>query len=63
MGHPRFTWVHDENKGDCKTKQIIFSVKARRVQSAYVRDLHGVIDRQDAQIGVRSRAGVPAPHG
>jgi site-specific DNA-methyltransferase (adenine-specific) len=45
-------YFHDENKRDRKTKQIIFSVKAGHVQSAYVRDLHGVIDREDAQIGV-----------
>ena len=45
-------YFHDENKRDRKTKQIIFSVKAGHVQSAYVRDLHGVIDREDAQIGI-----------
>ena len=45
-------YFHDENKRDRKTKQIIFSVKAGHVQSAYVRDLRGVIDREDAQIGV-----------
>jgi DNA modification methylase len=45
-------YFHDENKRDCKTKQIIFSVKAGHVQSAYVRDLRGVIEREDAQIGV-----------
>src|SRR6202030_1048710 len=31
---------------------IICSVKAGHVQSAYVRDLRGVIEREDAQIGV-----------
>jgi len=45
-------YFHDENKRDRKTKQIIFSVKAGHVQAAYVRDLRGVIDREDAQIGV-----------
>ena len=45
-------YFHDENKRDRKTKQIIFSVKAGHVQSAYVRDLRGVIEREDAQIGV-----------
>jgi len=39
-------------KRDRKTKQIIFSVKAGHVQSAYVRDLRGVIEREDAQIEV-----------
>jgi DNA modification methylase len=45
-------YFHDENKFGRKTKQIIFSVKAGHVQSSYVRDLRGVIDREDAQIGV-----------
>jgi site-specific DNA-methyltransferase (adenine-specific) len=45
-------YFHDENHGERKTKQIIFSVKAEHVQSAYVRDLRGVIEREDAQIGV-----------
>ncbi len=45
-------YFHDENHGERKTKQIIFSVKAGHVQSAYVRDLRGVIEREDAQIGV-----------
>ena len=44
-------FFHDEPRGG-KTKQIIFSVKAGHVQSAYVRDLRGVIEREDAQIGV-----------
>ena len=45
-------YFHDENKFGRKTKQIIFSVKAGHVQAAYVRDLRGVIEREDAQIGV-----------
>jgi DNA modification methylase len=44
-------YFHDEPRGG-KTKQIIFSVKAGHVQSAYVRDLRGVIEREEAQIGV-----------
>jgi hypothetical protein len=44
-------YFHDEARGG-KTKQIIFSVKAGHVQSAYVRDLRGTIDREDAQIGI-----------
>jgi site-specific DNA-methyltransferase (adenine-specific) len=44
-------YFHDEPRGG-KTKQIIFSVKAGHVQSAYVRDLRGVIEREDAQIGI-----------
>ena len=35
-----------------ETKQIILSVKAGHVQSAYVRDLRGVIEREKAEIGV-----------
>ncbi len=38
---------HDENKRDRKTKRIIFSVKAGHVQAAYVRDLRGVIEREE----------------
>jgi site-specific DNA-methyltransferase (adenine-specific) len=44
-------FFHDEGSGGA-TKQIIFSVKAGKVQSAYVRDLVGVLDREKAQIGV-----------
>src|SRR3954452_14308241 len=34
------------------TKQIIFSVKAGKVDVTQVRDLRGVIEREQAQIGV-----------
>jgi hypothetical protein len=34
------------------TKQIVFSVKAGHLLPTYLRDLRGVIDREDAQIGV-----------
>jgi DNA modification methylase len=44
-------YFHDEPSGG-KTKQIIFSVKAGHVQAAYIRDLRGVIEREEAQIGV-----------
>lgn len=43
-------FFHDDPRGD--TKQIIFSVKAGKVQAAYVRDLIGVIARERAEIGV-----------
>lgn len=43
-------YFHDDNDGD--TKQVIFSVKAGKVQSSYVRDLVGVINRENAEIGV-----------
>lgn len=43
-------FFHDEAKG--KTKQIIFSVKAGNTGVAHVRDLRGVLDREQAEIGV-----------
>jgi DNA modification methylase len=43
-------FFHDDNSG--KTKQIIFSVKAGQVHSSYIRDLHGVIEREKAEMGV-----------
>lgn len=43
-------YFHDEPKGD--TKQIVFSVKAGKVQASYVRDLIGVLARERAEIGV-----------
>lgn len=43
-------YFHDDPKG--KTKQIIFSVKAGHVGVAHVRDLRGVIERENAEIGV-----------
>jgi len=41
-----------ERKEDKKPKQIIFSVKAGKVQVSHIRDLRGVIEREKAQIGV-----------
>lgn len=35
-----------------KTHQVIFSVKAGIINPGFVRDLHGVIDREKAEIGV-----------
>lgn len=43
-------YFHDDPGG--KTKQIIFSVKAGKLHAPYVRDLRGVIDREDANMGV-----------
>ena len=43
-------YFHDEGKGG-KTKQIIFSVKAGNVTVSQIRDLVGVINREQAQIG------------
>lgn len=42
-------YFHDEPK---TAKQIIFSVKAGALHANYVRDLHGVITREKAEIGV-----------
>ena len=43
-------YFHDEGRGG-KTKQIIFSVKAGHVTVSHIRDLMGVINREEAQIG------------
>ena len=47
-GHRYF---HDEPAGR-RTKQIIVSVKSGKVSSPQVRDLRGVIERENAEIGV-----------
>jgi SAM-dependent methyltransferase len=44
-------YFHDEGEGG-KTKQAILSVKAGHTNVAHVRDLHGVIEREQAEIGV-----------
>jgi len=43
-------YFHDGDTG--KTKQVILSVKAGKLHAPYVRDLRGVIDREQAAIGV-----------
>jgi len=43
-------YFHDGNTAE--TKQIIFSVKAGHTGVAHVRDLRGVVDREQAEIGV-----------
>jgi len=43
-------YFHDDASG--KTKQIVFSVKAGHASVAHVRDLRGVVEREQAQIGV-----------
>ena len=40
------------HEGPGETKQIILSVKAGKLHAPYVRDLRGVIDREQAVIGV-----------
>jgi DNA modification methylase len=44
-------YFHDEKEGG-KTKQIILSVKAGHTGVAHIRDLRGVIERENAEIGV-----------
>ena len=43
-------YFHDEDQA--KTKQVIFSVKAGHASVPHLRDLRGVLDRENAQIGV-----------
>ena len=43
-------YFHDEGTGG-ETKQIIFSVKAGHITVSHVRDLVGVINREEAEIG------------
>lgn len=46
-------YFHDEaDSKKSKTKQIIFSVKAGHTGVSHIRDLRGVIERENAQIGV-----------
>ena len=44
-------YFHDEHGGG-KSKQIILSVKGGHVEHSQVRDLRGVLDREQAEIGV-----------
>jgi site-specific DNA-methyltransferase (adenine-specific) len=43
-------FFHDDKSGE--TKQIVFSVKAGGLKPEYVRELRGVLDREEAAIGV-----------
>ena len=43
-------YFHDGDTG--KTKQIVLSVKAGRLHAPYVRDLRGVVEREQAALGV-----------
>jgi hypothetical protein len=42
----------DDSGVNAKAKQIVFSVKAGHIVPAYIHELRGVIDREEAQIGV-----------
>ena len=43
-------YFHDGDTG--KTKQIVISVKAGKLHAPYVRDLRGVVEREQAALGV-----------
>lgn len=45
-------YFHEEGKKGNQTRQAIFSVKAGHVTSSHVRDLVGVLTREDAELGV-----------
>jgi Restriction endonuclease len=44
-------FFHDEGE-TAKTKQIVLSVKAGKLHAPYVRDLRGVVEREQASMGV-----------
>jgi DNA modification methylase len=44
-------YFHDEREAG-KTKQVVLSVKAGHTGVAHIRDLRGVIDRENAELGV-----------
>ncbi len=44
-------YFHDEPEGG-ETKQVVISVKSGRTGVAHVRDLRGVVEREDAALGV-----------
>ena len=52
-------YFHDCNGG--KTKQIIISVKAGKLHAPYVRDLRGVVEREQAAMGVLLTLHEPTP--
>lgn len=52
-------FFHDDSSE--KTKQIIFSVKAGKLNLSHVRDLRGVIEREHAEIGVLVTLNAPTP--
>ena len=51
---------HDDNSG--VTKQVIFSVKAGKLALPHVRDLRGVLERENAQIGCLISLEKPTKH-
>lgn len=53
-------YFHDEGPSG-KTKQVIISVKSGKLQAAYVRDLVGVIQRENADMGILISLEEPTP--
>jgi site-specific DNA-methyltransferase (adenine-specific) len=51
-------YFHDEGPAG-KTKQVILSVKAGHTGPTHVRDLHGVLDAENAELGVLITIGEP----
>lgn len=45
-------FFHDEPGRGGKTKQIVISVKAGKIMPVHVRELRGVLEREEAEIGV-----------
>ena len=54
-------YFHDKAKSG-KTKQVILSVKAGNISVTHPRDLRGVIDRENAEIGVLITMKEPTSH-
>jgi len=54
-------YFHDEAEGG-KTKQVVLSVKAGHTDVSHVRDLRGVVEREEADIGVLIAMQEPTSH-
>lgn len=54
-------YFYDESGTTAQAKQVIFSVKAGHLVPPYVRELRGVLDRENAQIGVLISFETPSP--
>ncbi len=53
-------FFHDEAESG-KTKQVVISVKAGKTGPAHVRDLHGVVERENAALGLLISMEDPTP--
>jgi hypothetical protein len=52
-------FFHDEGGRGTRTKQIVISVKAGKVMPVHVRELRGVVEREQAEIGVLLSMNLP----